>query len=322
MNSVSLRNGLRLLCLLVLSSCSALLSSAPLILSKPGQSSLEWLLVEHAGATELRDGQDCASCHREGLYESIRDKDHHISIDLTVKSERSHLIVEMHIPFLRDAKGRIVPELDVALMVGPVKERSFYRVGCWAVCHSDMTVMDSDQGLGKYLSSTRLQMERTGGGKEIKPKSDLKMLRYEERFLEVWQVQTFEGKLSTVWQEDLLEERKRLKMGSLQASTSMRDGIVTIKIKRAHKVEDDWLHFRRGEEYALAVALLDKRVAIPEDELKDENKKLTWGDVVADAQKVDAALVGEDEPIGLVLKPDVGPKHWVSYPFRFVVEEN
>lgn len=297
----------------------------PIVLSKPGQSSLEWLLIDHAGAKELRGGKECHECHGEGLFEAVRQA------DLSVRVEKRHVVIDLVIALDSGDK----PTADFAFLLGSNKERSFSRVGCWATCHSDMRHMDNDIGLGKYLASTRKKMLRSGGGEEIKPKSDLNMLRYQGRYLEMWQVRVLRGKVQTLWQEDLLERSKRLNMGTLQATTRMEEGKLRLIIKRPVKVAENLIYFQKGQRYTVAMALLSDEaplpaieVEIPSTEESDDkgkqskkNKKGKDKGTKKETKSADgegAEEGGEDQL--LTLHSTVGPQHWVSFPVNFTVE--
>ncbi len=305
-------------------------------LSKPGQSSLEWLLTDHEGAKALRSGKACVACHSEGLFDAPR------KADVEIKGERGHLRITLDIE-LKDSKR---PSADLALLLGRPEEKSFARIGCWAACHSDMRYMDQDAGLGKYLATTRKRMSRSGGGKELKRLSDLKMLRFQNRFLEMWQIRIIDGEVFTVWQEDLLETSKRLAMGALQASSTVKDGRLTLTIKRPYKIAENLIHFRPGASYILGVALLSDEPPIPmlEVEVGDAAQAAHQGEAKGEDKKdkkdkkskesgrekdtkdkkgnKDKANSGdlkseEGEEKKPPLDPKIGPQHWVSFPVQF-----
>lgn len=308
-----------------------------LMLYRPGQSSMEWLITEHAGAAGLRGGKDCKECHADGLFQNSADAELVKKAELSIDTTRGHLLVNIAID---PADG----SADIAVLIGSNKERSFARIGCWAACHSDMKSMDQDMGLGKYLSISRSKLVRSGGGDKIKRKADLDMLRFQGRYLEMWRIKVERGKLKTLWQEDLLAESKRLRLGALQASTKLSKEALTIKIKRPLKVADNLIHFQEGEGYVLGLAILSQEPPPPVIEVDMGTAAQSSGMAESEREAADnmdasdadaAAESGADTPVQsdmnqqaespeksgpLELDPKLGPMHWVSYPIPFDIE--
>lgn len=86
-------------------------------------------------------------------------------------------------------------DVDLALMWDDGGNDAFRRGGCFAACHSDLPGMSRDRGqhTGKYLWSSRSQLQRIGQPSLRRPAAELEQLLAEGDFVELWRVKLASG---------------------------------------------------------------------------------------------------------------------------------
>lgn len=169
--------------------------SRPLSLFFPGTAAWESLLIKgsHDGATAVRKRASCVSCH-EG--EEVKmgtniatQKDHRFYLDNSgVGSLQASFSIARDDEFIyfRIGIGKVNLS-QVSLIIDDGAFASSALSGCWATCHLDLKGMPAAGSLKltKYLSRSRTQNNRTGGGERYKTNDELTDLIATNEFVEL-----------------------------------------------------------------------------------------------------------------------------------------
>lgn len=208
----------------------------------PGQASWEKLLthpVHKTGARKIRDGAGCRECHADEESElgaTLAKGGHelaqsaaalaHTSVAVEVKA--AYESGSLHLRLSWPAGENI--EAKWSVMLGDDSYRSTAQAGCWAACHDDARGMpgSGETMLTKYLSRSRTQNTRTGGGVSYKTADELASLLEQGQFLELWTISsTGAGTRGYV-----LEQRQYLQPGNLPTIARLEKDQHVIEVSR------------------------------------------------------------------------------------------
>ncbi len=139
--------------------------------------SMEWMLTDHAGASGIRGGKACESCHIAGF----RLPKERISLEVSVEPASDGVAMTFIWP------GPTTATLGVMMDAGGA--RAFQMAGCWVACHDDVRGMSPDADQTKYLGQTRSKMTRNGGGSGLKPGTDIADMRAASNLIEFLKVE-------------------------------------------------------------------------------------------------------------------------------------
>jgi len=215
--------------------------SEPITLFYPGKYSLEWILSDHEGAKQFRQGSSCISCH-EGdaadmgqraltrMGKTSASQNPHIKGQLSFTEQDGKLQLEFRFPSPKAA-------FSFSFMFDDDRTRAFERAGCWAVCHDDMRGMPADRGLSKYLGNTRQKVTRTGGGEQLKPASDLHALLTSGSFLELWTIDVSADGNVLAKQTRVFDKFEDIKPVNISAAAHYDNGNWILTISRALVIE-------------------------------------------------------------------------------------
>lgn len=225
-----------------------------LLLFYPGQASWEWILspTDHRPAQKFREGKNCRICHR-GEEPEIGDlivsgnklephpmpgKPGAILMNIKAAHDGKYLYFRLEWAAPPAASGsRMDPDFEskIALMFdnGAVVEAT--RAGCWGVCHDDAATMPSaafDPPLTKYLSASRVRIQRSGGGEDLKPQPELEQLQKDGVFMEYWQAKLNQGKPAVAVDGYIQAKRIETRAGAVSASAEFKNGRWAVVLSR------------------------------------------------------------------------------------------
>lgn len=211
-------------------------NAEPITLFYPGHNSLEWVLSDHEGSKQFRQGSSCISCHEGDLADmgkralaAATDKPAnnttHIQGQLSFSKDNDRLQLEFRFQAPQEP-------FTFSFMFDDEHTSAFQRAGCWAVCHDDMKHMPADMGLDKYLGYTRKKVGRSGGGKELKLEADLQALLEKGVFLELWEVKVGADGKAVPKQTRIFDSIHDIAPGKLAASASYNKGEWTVTVSR------------------------------------------------------------------------------------------
>ncbi len=229
------------------------LPGADVSLFFPGQSDGDWILSEHAGAQSFRQGRNCLQCHngdQADMGAKLVTPGHQASIN-------------SHIEFALNGDQLIVTiswqgsadDSAVALMLDDNSDDEFGRAGCWATCHSDLPGMPQDhqQGLSKYLLSSRQQQHSIGRPPQTQSAAVLAEMMSQGRYVEMWRAELDAGKLQNVETATILAERKQDSNALVSASAEFNQGRWTVRFSKA--LSGSGKVIARGKTYTFGYAI-------------------------------------------------------------------
>jgi len=190
----------------------------------PAKSDGDWLLAEHAGAQQLRQGRNCRQCHYNEAKElglALAPKGIKPSIPAKIKIDK----VKNNIHLTVSWQGSI-NDNSVAVMYDNGQVEDFTRLGCWATCHSDLPGMSKDRGLDKtkYLLSSLKQQYSVGFPAVTFDEEALAEKRVKGEFVELLQASLDKGKLTQLTRFEVLAKRKEIAIGEFSAIATFASG--------------------------------------------------------------------------------------------------
>lgn len=207
----------------------------------PGRASWEKILTRetHEGATKVRQKATCQSCHKGDEAEMGKaiatDSDNPFykpaegptSVNATLKA----LIQDGAIHFMVVLPGEISGELNLLLDNNAYMHSALS--GCWSGCHDDARGMDSagNLDLTKYLSISRTQNTRTGGGDSYKSAAELEALIADGQFLELIGAKFSDGKTQGL-HGYVLDARHLDESGLVSANVTGENGTTLVQLSR------------------------------------------------------------------------------------------
>lgn len=241
----------------------------------PGQSSWEWVMTptDHPGADKFRAGKNCAECHTGDektmgnlLVSGQKNEPTPIagkpgSIIAHVKFAHDDQNFYVHLEFAEgaqpDAKMDTASATKVAMMIndGGVPEAN--RAGCWGMCHDDATHMASAAGAVRpmYLSKTRAQLTRQGGGDALKPAADLAALKASGYELEYWQVRLNPGAPAVADNGIVFDHRMETKPTDVTAEATNSGGTWSVTLTRKLQAGPGFKDIVPGKRYTVGFAI-------------------------------------------------------------------
>lgn len=251
------------------------------ILFYPGQSSFEWMLVEaeHSGGPKIRKGKTCVECHADEEPEigqtivsgeklepdPIAGKRPAIPVEVKTAHDGEELHVRLEWPA---AEGSVAEKMDaehpvkVALMFTDDSVRAAELAGCWATCHDDLVSMPSelpDADLSKYLSASRTEITRQGGGQSLKVEEELRELLAQGVFMEFWQAEIGAGGGVEAEAGHVLEERHEADDPLVSATAEKSGGRWVVVLSRPLEVSGEGRKtLEPGKTYVFGIAIHDQ----------------------------------------------------------------
>ncbi len=241
-----------------------------IVLFQPGQSSFEWLLTQadHSGAPKVRKAKHCRSCH-EGEEEDVAsDEGDELGLPPTLNAnvklarDNDRLYVRLEWPGLAEAPTKKLDpdhEVRATLLFDGGTAKSFSVAGCWLTCHADLPGMPSaaeKSELTKYLGASRVKITRSGGGENLKPKSDLDAMLAAGGFLEYWQVAANRAQPALAHDGYVLESRHENETPLVSAQATFADGrwvaVLSRELKAGSKLHKDIV---AGTTYTIGIAI-------------------------------------------------------------------
>ncbi|WP_428353371.1 ethylbenzene dehydrogenase-related protein [Methyloprofundus sp.] len=137
---------------------------------------------------------------------------------------------------------------------------SVTRGGCWAACHDDANKMPSAQAekdTHLYLAKSRTKITRKGGGENYKSTEALKTLLAEGIFVEYWQAQLNDGRVTKVLDGYILDKRHNNEY-PVDAIAELNNGVWSVEMSRS--LSPDLPHNKNivaGKTYNFGLALHD-----------------------------------------------------------------
>lgn len=191
----------------------------------PAKSDGDWLLAEHAGAQQLRQGRNCRQCHLNEAKElglALAPKGIKPSIPAKIKINKVQNNIELTISW----QGSI-NDNSVAVMYDNGQVDDFTRMGCWAACHGDLPGMSRDRGLNKtkYLLSSLKRQYTVGFPAVAYDEKTLKEMRAKGEFVELLRASLEGGKLSKLTRYHILTEREEVSIDQFKATANFNNGI-------------------------------------------------------------------------------------------------
>lgn len=196
----------------------------------PGQHNLEWLMNEHKGSQNLRQGRQCLQCHAGEELNMAATPEHNTvaayrDMDVRIEKKGANMLVTF------SWEGTL-KDKSLAVMWNDGINEDFKHVGCWAACHSDMSGMDRDRGqsTGKYLVDSRAQMHRIGVPAQLKTEAELNALMEAGDFIRVQRVTLNEGKKPALENGTLLASLDWEDADAAKVKVSYKDGRWTVTL--------------------------------------------------------------------------------------------
>jgi predicted CXXCH cytochrome family protein len=232
--------------------------SASVTLFYPGPTSRDWLTTRHPGAQPLRQGAGtCRQCHQGdaptmGQAPAGTDPSRDVRIETTQR--QGHL--EIAVSWSGTGLG------SVSVMFDDGSDAEFAIGGCFAACHDDMARMSRqrDQGLTKYLRSSRRQ-ERSIGRPALPHDADvLASMRADGAYVELWRATLDGGNAgqddaagATVETFAVLDARAPDPTSRVSAVATTANGRTVVTFARA--IDDPIKPLVPGRTYTLGVAV-------------------------------------------------------------------
>ena len=183
-------------------------------LFQPGKSSFEWLLSDHEGGKSIRKGMSCQQCHDATDKELFKSS---LPVEVTFSQTDTHH--QIRLAWL--SRGN---KADVSLMLDNDTVTTFQKTGCWASCHGDMTGMEKDMGLPKYLGASRNKLTRSGGGRDYKADAELTALMAKGDYVELWHAKLTGSDVAGLDQQSLLKEPQAVETQNISVGSSQEAG--------------------------------------------------------------------------------------------------
>ena len=227
-------------------------ASRKVTLFYPGMADSDWLLQDHPGSQPLRQGRNCAQCHRGeeaamgeiqagGFEQATRP------VQVSFSADNDSLVVTLQ---WRGPEN----DADIAMMWGDDGSDAFRRGGCFAACHSDLPGMSRDSGLqtGKYLWTSRQQEHRIGQPSQPRDAAALEQLMAAGEFVELWRVRLDAPQAEMA---SVLEGVSWRTADLIQINKSYDRGWWTVVLRRSLRNTDGALSFTPAGKYTFGVAL-------------------------------------------------------------------
>lgn len=203
-------------------------SQREITLFYPGMANSDWLVQNHPGAQPLRQGRNCQQCHRgeeAAMGESQADgfEPAYRAVDISFGLAAEHLLITLNWAGPAD-------DADISFMWGDGGNEAFRRGGCFAACHSDMPGMPRDRGqqTGKYLWSSRSQLQQVGQPSIVKDQAALAELMAAGEFVALWRIRLADGSIDVASVlADVTWQPKNL----IQVNKNYSDGQWTVALK-------------------------------------------------------------------------------------------
>lgn len=204
------------------------LPAADVVLFFPGQSDVDWILGEHAGAQSFRQGRNCLQCHsgdQSDMGKKLAVAGQQPNIDARIAFALQGESLQITLSWKGDAN-----DSSVALMLDDSSDEEFGRAGCWATCHSDMPGMthDKDQGLTKYLASSRQQQQSIGRPPQLKDANSLSQMMAAGQYVEMWRAELSASGLKSVTTASILDQRANDQQSRVAATAQYNNGNWTV----------------------------------------------------------------------------------------------
>lgn len=218
----------------------------------PGQSSWEWVLTQtdHPGADKFRGGKDCAACHVGDeknmgalLVSGKKNEPAPIagkpgSVDAKVQFAHDAQNLYVHLEFAEGTQpnakmdDKFATKVTMMIEDGGVPESN--RAGCWGMCHDDSAGMASAGSSTRtlYLSKTRAQLSRQGGGDALKPAGDLAKLKAGGYALEYWEAGLNPGAPAVAANGVIFDKREETKPTVVAAEATNSGGTWSVTLSR------------------------------------------------------------------------------------------
>ena len=245
----------------------------------PGQSSWEWILTksDHRGAKNFRKGKGCRECHQGeekdmgNLIVSgkrlepnpIPGKRGFVNVDVkTAYDDKKFYIQMVWAETTESALTKMTNnQTRVTFLFDDGSVSSVKRGGCWAACHDDANNMPSaqaDRDLHLYLAKSRTKITRKGGGENYKSTDALNELLAEGVFVEYWQAQLNDGRVTGTLDAYILDKHHDNKH-PVDAIAELNNGVWTVEMSR-ELTNSDMAHYKNivpGKGYGFGLAIHD-----------------------------------------------------------------
>jgi cytochrome c-type protein NapC len=190
----------------------------------PAKSDGDWLLAEHAGAQQLRQGRNCRQCHYNEAKElglALAPKGIKPSIPAKIRINKVNNNIQLTVSW----QGSI-NDNSVAVMYDNGQVEDFTRMGCWATCHGDLPDMSRDRGLDKtkYLLSSLKQQYSVGFPAIVFDEKILDEKRAKGEYVELLRASLDKGKLTKLTRYEILTERKEIALEKFSATAKFANG--------------------------------------------------------------------------------------------------
>ncbi len=243
----------------------------------PGQASWEWVLSDHSASKTVRKGGHCRECHDTEEPEMgnkmvagkklepapIAGKPGSVPINVKAMHDADRLYVRVQWKDTGFHSGKKMDDqhpVKIALMMADKSVKESTIAGCWGACHDDATGMASagDAKRALYLSGSRSEITRKGGGDAIKPDAQLDTLLAAGNFMEFWQAEVRADQKVDANDGYVLEKRNKSKTPLVESTAQLKDGVWSVVLSRKLKVnEKGHRSFESGQPYNIGFALHD-----------------------------------------------------------------
>jgi cytochrome c-type protein NapC len=267
-----------------------------IIVFYPGVASLEWVLntADHSGATGIRKGESCVSCHEGEGNEMGRKivsgekaepnppkgKAPGIPVMVQAAHDGANLYLRFQWqPAAADSAAKPDPRnrAKVAVMIDDGKVEYAGLGGCWSSCHDDIQGMpDANpqaaqrqklakelgiEGPSKYLKEACAEIEfknrPRGGLNKVKAEAAIAELLQQGKYLELLQYRS-----GAAPREGYVLEARHMKDAAGLAEGSLKDGLWTVTFKRKLAAADPGKHaLIPGRQYSIGFAIHDEHAA-------------------------------------------------------------
>lgn len=232
------------------------LSAAAVTLFFPGQSDVDWILSEHAGAQSFRQGRNCLQCHsgdQADMGKQLATAGQQAAIDTRIAFALQADAMTVTISW----QGSI-DDSSISLMLDDGSDANFDRAGCWASCHSDMPGMTRDRGqkLTKYLESSRQQQRSIGRAPASKDAATLEQMMNDSHYIEMWRAKLSRGALKSAVSYSILDKRSKDAEALVNASAQFSNG--SWKVMFSKPLNGSGKAISKGKVYTFGVAIHGK----------------------------------------------------------------
>lgn len=239
--------------------------SRQLTLFFPGTAAWESLLIKdsHDGANAVRQRKSCLSCHKGEEAQMganiASQKDHRFYLENRgIGSLQTSFSIARDDGFIYFRMGiDNVSVSQVSLIIDDGGFDSSALSGCWATCHLDTKGMPAAASLEltKYLSRSRTQNSRTGGGESYKTRQDLAGLVGSNEFVELLGAKFYDD-LSQGLRGYILESRHLDVSTSVTALLAKEKNISYVEIVRPlASYSPTEKSFVEGRSYSIGIAV-------------------------------------------------------------------